>query len=137
MVFFNWKKPCIMYSYNYIYMYMYVHVHVAIHCSFSLACLISLLMNFLQWQGKPLHIARGIIDGSRCIKSIGLVILSISDALRTQATFRALSERPRISIVDYTLILTLAEKNKTCTGFVMQIIFILRFRKRENKTRLC
>lgn len=51
MFFFNWKKPCIMYSYNYIYMYMYVHVHVAIHCSFSLACLISLLMNFLQWQG--------------------------------------------------------------------------------------
>lgn len=40
-----------MYSYNYIYMYMYVHVHVAIHCSFPLACLISLLMNFLQWQG--------------------------------------------------------------------------------------
>lgn len=43
-----------MYSYNYIYMYIYVHVHVAIHCSFPLACLISLLMNFLQWQGKTI-----------------------------------------------------------------------------------
>lgn len=39
----------------------------------------------------------------------------------------------RIPIVDYTLIFTLAEKNKTRTGFVMQIIFILRFR---NKTLL-